>query len=218
MIMGEHHDGSAATVDAEAIHQKIYRRVYDAVKHILGEQHLTGTIWLATQQAAEDIAAGITAPAQSVAHPARETIYAAAKEGNLQYWRDSARQRAAFDAWVAGGCEGDCPQECGGSIVDYITNAVHAAIATQPPAAPVDTSARSDGKTIGEFYGDPGARSSAGTAEVLIERLVQAAVEYENNCDRLVAKTIRIELEKAKQAIRDAIGATPQQSAEKEPA
>jgi hypothetical protein len=35
--------------------------------------------------------------------------------------------------------------------------------AAQPPAAPVDTSARSDGKTIGEFYGDPGARCSAGT-------------------------------------------------------
>lgn len=47
-------------------------------------------------------------------------------------------------------------------------------------------------------------RSSAGS-EHLIERLIQAAVEYENNCDKLVSKNIRIELEKAKQAIRDAI-------------
>lgn len=73
------------------------------------------------------------------AQPMRETIYAAAKEGNLEYWRASARQRSAFDAWVAGGCEGNCPRECDGSIVDYITNAVHAALSSQPPAAPVDT-------------------------------------------------------------------------------
>jgi hypothetical protein len=38
--------------------------------------------------------------------------------------------------------------------------------------------------------------------DILIEKLIQAAVEYENNCDRLVAKTMRIELEKAKEAIR----------------
>jgi hypothetical protein len=41
--------------------------------------------------------------------------------------------------------------------------------------------------------------------DVLIEKLVQAAVEYENNCDRLVAKPMRIELEKAKQAIRETL-------------
>jgi len=46
---------------------------------------------------------------------------------------------------------------------------------------------------------------NANNADVLIEKLIQAAVEYENNCDRLVAKNIRVELEKAKQAIRDAI-------------
>jgi hypothetical protein len=40
--------------------------------------------------------------------------------------------------------------------------------AAQPPADPVDTSARSDGKTIGEFYGDPGARCSAGTIEAAL--------------------------------------------------
>lgn len=48
-------------------------------------------------------------------------------------------------------------------------------------------------------------------AELLIENLVQAAAEYENNCDRLVAKTIRVELEKAKQAIRDALVPAPAQ-------
>jgi len=50
-------------------------------------------------------------------------------------------------------------------------------------------------------------------AELLIENLVQAAAEYENNCDRLVAKTIRVQLEKAKQAIRDALVPTPAQPA-----
>jgi hypothetical protein len=48
-------DSAPRELDTEAIHQAIYRRVYNAVKHILGEQHLTGTIWLATQQAAEDV-------------------------------------------------------------------------------------------------------------------------------------------------------------------
>lgn len=50
--------------------------------------------------------------------------------------------------------------------------------------------------------------------ELLIENLVQAAAEYENNCDRLVAKKIRVELERAKQAIRDAITTQPQASTE----
>jgi hypothetical protein len=36
--------------------------------------------------------------------------------------------------------------------------------AAQPPAAPVET-ARSDGKTIGEFYGDPRPQSSAATEQ-----------------------------------------------------
>lgn len=44
------------------------------------------------------------------------------------------------------------------------------------PAAPVDTSARSDGKTIGEFYGDPGERSSAETGEVP-EKLMRATLQ-----------------------------------------
>lgn len=53
--------------------------------------------------------------------------------------------------------------------------------------------------------------------EFLIENLVQAAAEYENNCDRLVAKAIRIQLENAKQAIRDAIIPAPAQRPRKQP-
>jgi hypothetical protein len=60
---------------------------------------------------------------------------------------------------------------------------------------------------------EPLSRSSAGNVELLIENLIQSAVEYENNCDRLVAKTIRVELEKAKQAIRDALTLAQPQAA-----
>jgi len=63
-----HAQGAAARV--EDLHQIIYRRVYNAVQHILGEQHLTGTVWLATQQAAEDIAArNIQGATGSLAEP-----------------------------------------------------------------------------------------------------------------------------------------------------
>jgi hypothetical protein len=61
----------------------------------------------------------------------------------------------------------------------------------QPPAAPVDTSARSDGKTIGEFYGDPGARCSAANGDALSiaetdrEVMRQAIVEA---CDLLAER------------------------------
>jgi hypothetical protein len=77
-----------------------------------------------------------------------------------------------------------------------------------PPGEYLDKIAHEQGIDAAlEAARTPVARSSATNAEVLIERLVQAAAEYENNCDRLVAKPIRVELEKAKQAIRDAVAA-----------
>jgi hypothetical protein len=68
----------------------------------------------------------ISVPAQAA--PNREAIHQAAKNGNLQYWRDSEAQRLAFDEWRLGGYVGDCPQLAKGSIVDYITDAVVAAL------------------------------------------------------------------------------------------
>jgi Lar family restriction alleviation protein len=89
----------------------------------------------------------------------------------------------------------------------------------QPPAAPVERSApaaptgdtrsgeRPPASAAMGHRAGADTRCSAANVEVLIERLVQAAAEYENNCDKLAAKPIRVELEKTKQAIRDAVAA-----------
>lgn len=102
--------------------------------------------------------------AQAVREPNREVIHQAAKNGNLQYWRDSEAQRVAFNEWRAGGYVGDCPQIAKGSIVDYITDAVVAAIAAPVQSCSAGTAAprftvRSnaivdlrDRRTIAHFY------------------------------------------------------------------
>lgn len=64
--------------------------------------------------------------------PNRDTIYAAAKEGNLAFWRASAAQTQAYHEWKSRDYEGECAQKMNGTIVDYITDAVLAAIAQGP--------------------------------------------------------------------------------------
>jgi hypothetical protein len=95
-------------------------------------------------------AEGVLGAAQAA--PNREAIHQAAKNGNLQYWRDSEAQRLAFDEWRLGGYVGDCPQLAKGSIVDYITDAVVAAL----PAPVQSCSAGTDAavEELAEFLCD----------------------------------------------------------------
>lgn len=60
--------------------------------------------------------------------PDRSALRLAAKEGNLQFWRDQAAQQASHAAWKAGGFVGDCPQHIKGTVLDYIVDAILAVL------------------------------------------------------------------------------------------
>lgn len=72
-----------------------------------------------------------TEPATHSPLVGREALHQAAKEGNLQYWRDAAKQDMAFKEWKAGGFNGDGPRHMSGTLVDYIVDAILAALPAQ---------------------------------------------------------------------------------------
>jgi hypothetical protein len=69
-------------------------------------------------------------PVRALPYPTKEAVGQAVKDGNLEYWRASQRQEAAFKDWKECGFAGECPQCQDGSLVDYITRAV---VALSPP-------------------------------------------------------------------------------------
>lgn len=112
------------------------------------EEHIAGVVSGPSE--------AINGAAQSPTQPGREAIHQAAKDGNLQYWRDSEAQRVAFDEWRVGGYVGDCPQIAKGSIVDYITDAIVAVL-----AVPVQSCSAGTGDAI-KFLKETASHITAG--------------------------------------------------------
>ncbi|MDB5733235.1 MAG: hypothetical protein JWQ03_3130 [Variovorax sp.] len=82
------------------------------------------------------VVAALRAQAQGEPVAWRSLIHGAAKEGNLTFWRASAAQEKAYSEWKSGGFLGDCPQMMTGTLVDYITDAILAALSA--PVAGAD--------------------------------------------------------------------------------
>lgn len=56
-------------------------------------------------------------------------VLAAVEAGHKRYWSDSRLQEEAYRQWISGTqSDGGCPQHCKGSIIDYITREVCAAL------------------------------------------------------------------------------------------